>query len=1407
MSFSCKSLFARFRPLLWALSIVIGFALVYHVEAAPPRPVSSHAVRIVKAQSHGKAAKHSAGLSHTAPARRPGPRASGSLPFILHSFDGTIQGGSQPDGGPLVYVPTLGQIYGTTTGGGAFSQVLTGTVFSLDPTANGTVTTLATVAGVGLNNGLAMGYDPNSQMILYGTDTNSTTSEIFSVNPANDMEASVRDFNDGTSPYPAYPLGGLVAAPDGYLYGTTHESDTSHTASPHNGVLYRFLPSAVNATFQILHRFADDGSEGHPMKGALPLVSSSGVIYGVSTDTNYEYSEFGPTNITPGTGYFYKYDPSISDPTQRFQIVTRLDPGIVGNLTETQSGLVQGSDGMLYGTTDAGGAKGNGTVYRINPADNSVTLQYTFDQTQAAGGVPIAGLTVGADHNLYGTTTARIDSGSSTVNPGSVFRLRPDGSGNYDQIDVLHQFAAYDTNDEAPEGICLDAMIEVNGILFGTCNSGGQSDEGLIFQVDDSLPAAPAPTITTLTYSVHDDGTSEVDVTGANFVSVPTADITNTNEAGLTVTFGGATSLTLNLPRTILAGDHTVTITNPDGQSVKATMTTLDAPAILTPSTAVTDTNGAVHLIVSGFNFAPPGYNGAASGSIVVVQAVDAQGNVSDVDTTIASGPDAPAGTTGPQQFIVTLNSTDAGSFIAYDHFNVEVFNADGQHTPLPDLVPHVAHGTHPRADSQTAANFLVFDQSQTQYHFQLTLPPNLLGDCNGVLASENAQIAAFNAQASPTQLLLGNLSLLQEYGSVNVSAQGTGSTVTGVISNDGGSIISHDSGGLIGQDGNGVISNDGGSLIGQDGNGLIGKDGSNLIGQDGNGLIGQDGNGLIGQDGNGIVVHASALIGDIQASASLNGDLHVTGIVSQGGGNARSQAKRKPHDASTPALSFDMTRHDEGPTHGTEPTEATFVAEFTNGTSELVLDIRYTPGQPDIIEYIAPGVTLTPTNGTPAPTVNTPVPTLTSLSPNAAVAGSGDTTITATGTLFTSGSVVDFNGQALTTTVISGTTLTAVVPAALLATPGTSSVTVVNPAPSGGTSNALAFTLSPATPPTTTATVAGAQNSSGAYTSTATVTLTAAAGSFPVAATTYNVDGGASQTYTSPFTVGGNGPHTVTYSSTDTLGNAETAKSLSFAIDSTTPVTTATVTGPQNAAGAYTKAATVTLTAAAGSFPIAATSYSVDGGASQTYTSPFTISAAGGHTVAYFSTDTAGNAETAKTLTLTVQPIAHTFPAGLQMFAVPGDFSGVPLGSALTPAPSRLLIWDPGTLQYDDASALAPGQGCWARFAQDTALYDLGKPTDTSKPFGIALQKGWNMIGDPFPSPVSLTTAQVQDLSGKSYTFSDASKAGLVAYTLYSYPAGSSRYQVLDGSGTLSPYLGYWLYAAQDCTLEVSAS
>ena len=93
--------------------------------------------------------------------------------------------------------------------------------------------------------------------------------------------------------------------------------------------------------------------------------------------------------------------------------------------------------------------------------------------------------------------------------------------------------------------------------------------------------------------------------------------------------------------------------------------------------------------------------------------------------------------------------------------------------------------------------------------------------------------------------------------------------------------------------------------------------------------------------------------------------------------------------------------------------------------------------------------------------TINNPLPTTSSISPTSKTVGDAQFTLTVNGTNFVSNSTINFNGSSRTTTYVSATQLTAVIPASDL-TIATSSalITVTNPTPGGGISNAQVFTI-----------------------------------------------------------------------------------------------------------------------------------------------------------------------------------------------------------------------------------------------------------------------------------------------------------------------------------------------------------
>ena len=90
------------------------------------------------------------------------------------------------------------------------------------------------------------------------------------------------------------------------------------------------------------------------------------------------------------------------------------------------SSLIMGLDGAFYGTTSDGGAGTNGTVCKINTNDTDFTVLHAFSNTGGDGRNPHAGLVQGTDGALYGTVllslsglpgfTYRIDASTNLLN-------------------------------------------------------------------------------------------------------------------------------------------------------------------------------------------------------------------------------------------------------------------------------------------------------------------------------------------------------------------------------------------------------------------------------------------------------------------------------------------------------------------------------------------------------------------------------------------------------------------------------------------------------------------------------------------------------------------------------------------------------------------------------------------------------------------------------------------------------------------------------------------------------------------------------------------------------------------------------------------------------------------------------
>ena len=133
-----------------------------------------------------------------------------------------------------------------------------------------------------------------------------------------------------------------------------------------------------------------------------------------------------------------------------------------------QANVVMDAQGNIYGTTQSGGGSGCGgggcgTVFKLTPRGKE-TLLHVF-QAGSDGAFPIAGLTMDASGNLYGTTL----NGGAHCQCGTVFKITPDGAES-----IVYAFHG-GAEGSSPQGMLVR---DKKGNFYGTTASGGLDCNG-----------------------------------------------------------------------------------------------------------------------------------------------------------------------------------------------------------------------------------------------------------------------------------------------------------------------------------------------------------------------------------------------------------------------------------------------------------------------------------------------------------------------------------------------------------------------------------------------------------------------------------------------------------------------------------------------------------------------------------------------------------------------------------------------------------------------------------------------------------------------------------------------------------------------------------------------------------------
>jgi uncharacterized repeat protein (TIGR03803 family) len=278
----------------------------------------------------------------------------------------------------------------------------------------------------------------------------------------------------------------------GPWYGTTLEGGTSN-----NGTIFSFVKNSKQPE-QVVYDFGSGTSGAEPLAllpngGSFYGTTASGGAYGGGTIFSFDprtgtgttVHSFGASSdgVEPKAGMIY-YPQAIWG--------TTLKGGAYGEGTVfalhgsggeqplhsfggdadgayPAASLTYGTiENTFYGTTESGGAYGDGTIFSIT-TDGVESVLFSFNGSN--GRTPEASL-VDVDGVLYGTTYA-----GGADDSGTVFAASETGSGS---VQVLHSF-----RNDGTDGVNPEARVSIrNGKLYGTTSGGGAASEGTIFELD-----------------------------------------------------------------------------------------------------------------------------------------------------------------------------------------------------------------------------------------------------------------------------------------------------------------------------------------------------------------------------------------------------------------------------------------------------------------------------------------------------------------------------------------------------------------------------------------------------------------------------------------------------------------------------------------------------------------------------------------------------------------------------------------------------------------------------------------------------------------------------------------------------------------------------------------------------------
>jgi uncharacterized repeat protein (TIGR03803 family) len=238
----------------------------------------------------------------------------------------------------------------------------------------------------------------------------------------------------------------------GQLWGTTSSGGDYNL-----GVIFKV--NGDGSAYTIAKSFIPDlNSPGdNPVDDMMQ--ASNGKIYGL-------VSSGGANN----QGVLFEYNPTNG------VFVKRIDFASAISGSAPIGGLIEFTNGRLYGVARTGGANDQGVLFEYNPMNNTLVKKVDFALSTTIGANPIGSLTVAFNGKLYGMT------GKGGLNDkGVLFEYNPTNDDFVKRVDLANVDGSY------PTGSLVQTS---NGKLYGTTLYGGDNGQGCIFEFDLSTGSA-----------------------------------------------------------------------------------------------------------------------------------------------------------------------------------------------------------------------------------------------------------------------------------------------------------------------------------------------------------------------------------------------------------------------------------------------------------------------------------------------------------------------------------------------------------------------------------------------------------------------------------------------------------------------------------------------------------------------------------------------------------------------------------------------------------------------------------------------------------------------------------------------------------------------------------------------------